>query len=43
VVSDKGWVREAVAAFGWVSPGEIRVFAPDGTDAAREWVSATPT
>ena len=43
VVSDKAWVREAVAVFGWVSPGEIRVFDPDGTDTAREWVSATPT
>jgi hypothetical protein len=42
VVSGKDWVRQAVAAFGWLTPGEIRVFDPDATDAATEWLAAAP-
>ena len=26
VVTDKDWMRHAVSAFGWLSPGEYRVF-----------------
>src|SRR5215510_7868535 len=33
VVTDKDWMRHAIAAFGWVSPGELRVFEPDQLEA----------
>jgi hypothetical protein len=39
VVTDKDWMRNAIAAFGWVSPGELRVFEPDQLDAAKAWVA----
>ncbi len=28
LVTDKDWIRHGVAAFGWLSPGELRVFEP---------------
>jgi hypothetical protein len=40
VVTDKEWMRNAIAAFGWVSPGELRVFEPDQLDAAKAWLTA---
>jgi stage II sporulation SpoAA-like protein len=39
VVTDKDWMRHAIAGFGWLSPGELRVFPPDQLDAARDWVA----
>jgi SpoIIAA-like len=39
VVTDKEWMRNAIAAFGWISPGELRVFEPDQVDAAKAWVA----
>ena len=39
VVTDKDWMRNAIAAFGWISPGEIKVFDPEGLDAAKAWVA----
>jgi hypothetical protein len=37
VVTDKDWMRHAIAAFGWLSPGELRVFEPDELEAAKAW------
>jgi hypothetical protein len=37
VVTDKDWMRHGVAAFGWVIPGEIRVFDPDELEQAKAW------
>jgi hypothetical protein len=37
VVTDKEWMRHGIAAFGWVIPGEIRVFEPGALDAAKTW------
>ena len=37
VVTDKDWMRHAISAFGWLSPGELRVFEPDELDAAKAW------
>lgn len=37
VVTDKDWMRHGVAAFGWVIPGEIRVFEPGELEAAKAW------
>ena len=38
VVTDKDWLRHAVSGFGWLSPGELRVFDPDELDAAKSWL-----
>jgi hypothetical protein len=40
VVTDKDWIRHATSAFGWLSPGEMKLFEPDELDAARAWVAA---
>jgi hypothetical protein len=37
VVTDKDWMRNAISAFGWLSPGELRVFEPDQLDEAKAW------
>ena len=39
LVTDKDWVRHGVSAFGWVSPGELRVFEPGEREQAVAWVS----
>jgi hypothetical protein len=39
IVTDATWVRRSVKAFGWLIPGEVRVFHIDGLDAARSWVT----
>jgi hypothetical protein len=40
VVTDKEWVAHAVTAFGWMIPGEVRVFELDDLDAAKRWAAA---
>ncbi len=39
VVTDKAWLRHAVSGFGWMSPGEYRLFDADELDAAIRWVA----
>ena len=39
VVTDKDWIRHAAAAAGWLAPGELRLFAPGETAAAKAWVA----
>jgi len=41
VVTDKDWIRHAAAAAGWLAPGELRLFAPDETAAAKAWVAGS--
>ncbi len=43
VVTDKEWMRNAIAAFGWVSPGELRIFEPDQLEDAKAWLAADLT
>jgi hypothetical protein len=38
VVTDKDWVRHGASVFGWLAPGELRLFEPSERDAARSWV-----
>ena len=38
VVTDLGWVRKATTAFGWLAPGELRVFPLAELDQAKAWV-----
>jgi SpoIIAA-like len=37
VVTDKEWMLHAISAFGWLSPGELRVFDPRDLDEAKAW------
>jgi hypothetical protein len=39
IVSDSDAVHHAVKAFGWMIPGEVRVFDDDELDDAKEWVA----
>ena len=41
VVTDKDWIRHAIAAFSWVIPGEIRVFEPGRLESAKAWTGGT--
>lgn len=38
VVSDADWIRGMIRAFGFVLPGEVRVFDGDDADDARAWI-----
>lgn len=39
MVSDEDWLRQMIAVFGWMSPGELRLFPLDEMEAAKEWVA----
>jgi SpoIIAA-like len=41
LVTDKDWVRNGASAFGWLAPGELRLFEPSERDEARAWLAAT--
>ncbi len=39
VVTDKDWVENGVKLFGWMMPGEVKVFEVDDLDDAIEWAA----
>jgi SpoIIAA-like len=39
LVTDVDWISKALHMFGWMSPGEVRVFGLDELEAAKEWVA----
>lgn len=39
VVTDVGWIRTAMRAFGFVMPGQVRVFSNNGLSEAMQWLS----
>ena len=39
VVSDADWLERSIKAFGWMMPGEIKVFESDDVDDAKEWLA----
>ncbi len=39
VVTDHGAYRTAIKGFGFMMPGEVKVFGMDGLDDAEKWVS----
>jgi SpoIIAA-like len=39
LVSDADWVRHSIALFGWLVPGDVRVFPLDQQDAATAWLA----
>jgi hypothetical protein len=40
IVTDRGWIRDALKAFGWMFPGEVKVFDAAEQPAAVVWVGA---
>ena len=40
VVTDTRWLQRTVKAFGWIIPGEVRVFHVEGLDDATAWISS---
>ncbi|HEY1119552.1 MAG TPA: STAS/SEC14 domain-containing protein [Acidimicrobiales bacterium] len=38
IVSDAEWLENAIKAFGWMMPGEVRLFDDDEVDEARRWL-----
>lgn len=40
LVTDKDWMRHSVTVFGWMIPGEVRVFGSADLSGARAWVSS---
>jgi SpoIIAA-like len=41
LVTNKDWVRHGASAFGWLAPGELRLFEPSERDQARAWLAET--
>lgn len=40
VVTDKDWIQHTVKGFGWMIPGEVKVFPVAELDDATAWASA---
>jgi hypothetical protein len=40
VVSDHDWIRHGVSIFGWMMPGEVKVFAENELAEAIAWAAA---
>lgn len=43
VVTDVDWIEKMIKAFGFVMPGEVRVFDDDDLDEARLWICEKPS
>jgi hypothetical protein len=41
LVTDKDWVKHGATAFGWLAPGELRLFEPREREVARAWLAET--
>ena len=41
IVSDADWLENSVKAFGWLIPGEVKVFETDDVDDAKEWLAGS--
>ena len=39
VVTDASWVRHSVKAFGWLIPGEVKVYPYEQLADARTWIT----
>jgi hypothetical protein len=40
VVTDKDWLHHGVAFFGWMIPGDVKLFAESDVAGAIEWAAA---
>ena len=43
VVTDNDWMKRGIAAFDWVIPGEMRIFAPGELEKAKAWTGGSAT
>ncbi len=41
LVTDKDWVKHGASVFGWLAPGELRLFEPGEREEARAWLGGT--
>ena len=41
VVTDEDWIEKSIHAFGWIIPGEVKVFDDDDRDDAIAWLART--
>jgi hypothetical protein len=39
IVTDVQWIRNTMGAFGFLMPGEVRLFSMSEKDAARKWIA----
>jgi hypothetical protein len=39
VVTDADWIENCIKAFGWMMPGEVKVFDDDEVDEAKRWLT----
>jgi hypothetical protein len=39
VVSDADWLENSIKAFGWMMPGEVKMFDDDEVDEAKAWLT----
>ncbi len=39
IVSDKKWIRRSIKVFGFLVPGEVKLFANKQLAEAREWIA----
>ncbi|MEO8092072.1 MAG: STAS/SEC14 domain-containing protein [bacterium] len=39
VITDSDWIGHAVGAFGWMIPGEVRIFPTAERAAAQAWIT----
>jgi hypothetical protein len=39
VVCDRKWIRRSIKAFGWLMPGEVKLYNNSELDEAKAWVS----
>jgi hypothetical protein len=39
LVTDVDWIAKAMHMFGWLTPGEVKLYDLDGLEAAKSWVA----
>jgi hypothetical protein len=42
VVTDVDWIAKAMQMFGWMTPGEVKLYDLDGLEDAKAWVAERP-
>src|SRR5690242_20619554 len=39
LVTDVDWIAKALHMFGWLTPGEVKLYPPEGLEEAKAWVA----
>jgi hypothetical protein len=39
LVTDVEWIAAALRMFGWLTPGEVKLYGLDGLEAAKAWIA----